>query len=94
MVQRATVTESSSLRVLSTACSATAALPIVDRLNEGQMREVQQVVDDQLVVAVDVEIGALVAPVVGALPRIRHDQALVGQRGVAHPIIEQIQLYF
>ena len=60
---------------------------VADRrpVDEGQMREVQQVVDDQLVVAVDVEIGALVAPVVGALPRVRNDQALVGERRIAHP---------
>ena len=40
--------------------------------------EIEKIVDDQAIIAFNVEIGALVAPVVGGFPRIGHDLVFIG----------------
>ena len=54
-------------------------------MHKAEMRQVQQVVDDQLVIAFDIEIRPLVSPIVVGLPGIRNDQVFVGQRRITHP---------
>ena len=54
-------------------------------MHEGKMREVEQVVDHELPVRLDVQVGALGAPVRIVEPMEVGDLGRVGQRRIAHP---------
>ena len=60
---------------------------VADRglVHEGEMREVEQVVDDQLPVGLDVQVGRLGAPVRIVEPMEVGDLVGVGERRIAHP---------
>ena len=60
---------------------------VADRglVHEGEMGEIEQVVDDELPVALDVEVLALRAPVRIVEPVEVGDLVGIGERGIAHP---------
>ena len=47
------------------------------------MRQIKQIIDDELVIGFDVKIGALVAPVIRSPPGVGYNQVFIGKGGIA-----------
>jgi hypothetical protein len=54
-------------------------------MHEGEMSEIEQIVDDELPIGLDVEIRSFRAPMRIVKPMKVGDQARVGARRVTHP---------